>query len=122
MPDRPAAIGVGATARVVDSMPVPTDVPAHLRPATADWYRQVVRTWVLDAHHERILQAAAEAWDLSQSAREVLARDGLTVPTRDGGCKAHPLLTVATVARAHLASFIAQLDLDDDADVPGDVR
>jgi P27 family predicted phage terminase small subunit len=81
----------------------------------------VVQTWVLDGHHLRILQLAAETWDMSQSAREVLARDGLTVPTKDGGCKAHPLLTVATSARMQFASFIAQLDLDD-AGAPGGSR
>lgn len=114
---------VGAQARVIaPTTETPTsDVPAHLRPETAEWYRHVVQTWVLDGHHLRILQLAAETWDMSQSAREVLARDGLTVPTKDGGCKAHPLLTVATSARMQFASFIAQLDLDD-AGAPGGSR
>lgn len=92
---------------------VPPDPPGHLSAEAASWWTYVTTTWALDRHHLLLLRAASEAWDQAQQAREVLARDGLTVATADGGIKAHPCLTVATSARAQFASLVAQLDLDD---------
>jgi phage terminase small subunit len=80
----------------------------------------VAQTWELEQHHLRILQAAGEAWDQAQAARAAVAVDGLTVATADGGRKAHPLLTTATVARTQFASLVAALDLD--AGTPGGSR
>jgi len=111
--DRHGLSVVGATARIPASQPVVVEAPAHLKPETAAWYASVCGTWVLDAHHQRILQLACEAWDQGQAARAEVEHDGLTVATKDGGCKAHPCLTVATAARTQFASLIAQLELDD---------
>ncbi len=113
---------IGATA--IAAVPEPTaetEAPAHLRPETQAWFTSVLETWVLDQHDRMILQAAAEAWDQAQLAREILAADGLTVRTADGGCKAHPCLTAATTARGQFATLVAQLDLDA-AGTPGGRR
>ena len=116
-PDRHGSRVVGATARAVLPARAPrarlARAPAHLRPETRRWYASVVAGWTLDQHHVLLLQAAAESWDQAQTARERLAIDGLTVPTKDGGCKAHPCLSAARTARAQFATLMTQLDLDD---------
>ena len=112
-PQRHGLPTIGATAiATVPVATVDTEAPRHLRPATAAWFASVLKGWVLEAHDRMMLQAAAEAWDQSQTAREILA-DGLTVPTADGGCKAHPLPATVAAARGQFAALIAQLDLDD---------
>jgi P27 family predicted phage terminase small subunit len=104
---------VGATALAVPAVAPAVDAPGHLRPETSAWFRHVAETWVLEAHHRRVLQAAAEAWDQAQGAREALARDGLMISAADGSPRAHPMVAAATAARAQFASLIAQLELDD---------
>ena len=64
--------------------------PAHLEKATRDWWLSVVTGWTLEPHHVRLLTLAAEAWDRCTAARELIGREGLTVRTQDGGCRAHP--------------------------------
>ena len=77
--------------------------PTHLRPATRRWYASVVRTYCLEPHHTMALQAAAEAWDRTQEARERLAADGAYVDGRYG-LAAWPvtrdLTILATLSRA----------------------
>ncbi len=67
--------------------------PAHLRPATREWFRSVVADFELQPHHVRLLTLAAEAWDRGQQAREILEAEGITVPCRDGA-KAHPCVAI----------------------------
>ena len=62
----------------------------------------------------RLLMLAAEAWDRCQQAREQIARDGLTTPTRDGGHKLHPAVRVEDAARIAFARLLRELDLDID--------
>ena len=85
---------------------------ADLEPATREWVEYVKKTWVLDAHHERLLMLAAQAWDTAERARAMVERDGMVVPSSRGGCMAHPLLAVAAVARREFATLIAHLNLD----------
>jgi P27 family predicted phage terminase small subunit len=120
-PDRHGRVGGGALPAITPVAIEPSQAPAHLEPATQAWYRHVCETWVLEPHHLRLLQAAAEAWDIAQAARASVARDGLTIATADGSVKAHPCLTVATAARAQFASLLAQLELDE-AGRPGGER
>src|SRR5690606_12109438 len=94
--------------------------PSHLRPATADWWRSVHKDYVLEQHHVRLLTLAAEAWDRCAEAREAVAKDGLTVSTKDGGLKAHPAIGIERDCRLAFARLIRELDLDLDA--PGDGR
>ncbi|MCR9130710.1 MAG: hypothetical protein NXI12_14445 [Alphaproteobacteria bacterium] len=95
--------------------------PAHLKPETADWFEAVMAEYLLEPHHVRLLTLAAETWDRVQQARELLARDGLCVPTGDGGLKAHPAANIERDARAAFARLIRELDLDADA-APRDAR
>jgi phage terminase small subunit len=57
--------------------------PAHLRPETREWFRSVA-DWALQSHHVRLLTLAAESWDRCQQAREILAKEGITIAGREG--------------------------------------
>jgi hypothetical protein len=86
--------------------------PAHLRSDTRRWWTSVVAKWELEEHHVRLLTLAAEAWDRGQGAREAIARDGLTTPTRDGGQKLSPLVRIEQMAAITFARVLRELDLD----------
>jgi P27 family predicted phage terminase small subunit len=88
--------------------------PKHLKAATRHWFERVVADWTLEEHHTRLLTLAAEAWDRCQEARELIARDGLTTPTRDGGLKLHPAARVEDASRIAFARLLRELDLDVD--------
>jgi P27 family predicted phage terminase small subunit len=97
-----------------------TRAPRHLKPATRRWFHAVADDWELDAHHVRLLQLACEAWDRCQEAREVIAREGLTVQTREGGSKLHPACRVEDSSRIAFARLLRELDLD--VDPPAESR
>jgi P27 family predicted phage terminase small subunit len=86
--------------------------PPHLEPATAAWWRAVVRDYDLPDHDLMLLQAAAESWDRMQQAREEIARDGLTVKTAQGGLKPHPAVGIERDAKVTFARLIRELALD----------
>ena len=56
--------------------------PKHLRTSTRKWFASVVEAFELDEHHIKLLTKACEAHDRGEQAREALAKDGLTYPTR----------------------------------------
>jgi phage terminase small subunit len=66
-----------------------------------------------------LLQLAGEAWDRCEQARHELAKDGLTVPTRNG-LKAHPCIAIERDSRLAFARLIRELDLD--VDPPSSIR
>ena len=67
----------------------------------------------------RLLQLAAEAWDRCQEARALIAREGLTTRTRDGGMKLHPAVRVEQAAQIAYARLLRELDLDIDLPAEG---
>lgn len=91
------------------SLPEP---PPHLSPASAEWWVEVCREFALESHHLRLLQAAAECWDRLQEARMIIGSEGLTVPTNDGGQKAHPAIAIERDSRLAFARLLRELDLD----------
>src|SRR5262245_57716843 len=101
------------TPRVTHSRP-----PPHLSPSCKRWWNDVVSGYVLEPHHLRLLQLAAEAWDENQAARQVLAKDGLVIPGREGGLRPHPAVAIARDARLAFARLIRALDLDNEPPVP----
>ncbi|MEK9284737.1 MULTISPECIES: P27 family phage terminase small subunit [unclassified Bradyrhizobium] len=86
--------------------------PAHLTEQTRIWWRSVVRDYALEPHHLRLLQAACEAWDRLQEARELLLRDGLVVEGREGGVRPHPTVAIERDSRIGFARLVRELDLD----------
>ena|SRR2546430_2231769 len=87
--------------------------PAHLSPATAAWWLEVVTTWELDAHHVRLLTLACEAFDRAVQAREILNKKGLTFRDRFGQPKPRPEIGVERDSRIAFARILRELDLDD---------
>lgn len=107
-----------------EAPPVPSDFscpapPVHLSAEIAAWWRSVTRDYELEDHHLRLLQAAAEAWDRMQQAREALANHGgLTFTDSSGNLKLHPAEAVERNARTAFARLVRELDLD--AEGPAD--
>jgi P27 family predicted phage terminase small subunit len=66
----------------------------------------------LEPHHVLLLSAAAEAIDRCQQAREMIAAEGITVRTADGGAKAHPAIAIERDSRLAFARLLRELDLD----------
>ena len=86
--------------------------PEHLRRETKAWWRSVVRDYLLEQHHLLLLQAACEALDRAAEAREILDKEGLTVPTSSGGLKQHPAAQIEFNSRLSFARILRELDLD----------
>ncbi|MBZ9904792.1 hypothetical protein LB557_02060 [Mesorhizobium sp. BR115XR7A] len=103
-----------------DNQPKP---PAHLRAATKRWFKSVLDEYSLEGHHIRLLTLAAEAWDQSQTAREVLDKDGLTFLDRFGQPKERPECGILQNARIAFARLVRELALDVDVpDAPRSAR
>jgi len=89
------------------------DPPAHLSDEATAWWRDVLRDYALEAHHLRLLQAASEAWDRMQQARQALAdHGGLTFTDPNGNIRAHPCVAMERDARTAFARLLRELDLD----------
>lgn len=87
--------------------------PAHLSAEAADWWRDVLRDFDLAPHHLHLLQAACEAWDRMQQARQALAdHGGLTFADERGVIRAHPCVAMERDARVAFARLVRELDLD----------
>jgi len=86
--------------------------PDHLRPATAKWYRGVLKDFDLESHHIRLLLLAAEAWDRCQAAREIIDRDGMTYDDRFDQPKPRPEVAIERDSRIGFARLLRELALD----------
>jgi phage terminase small subunit len=75
------------------------------------WWAAVVSDYDLEAHHLRLLEAAADAWDRMTAARSVLLKEGLTCRGKDGP-KTHPAVNIERDARIAFARLLRELDLD----------
>ena len=73
----------------------------------------------LEEHHRKLLLLACEAFDRCTEARELLARDGLTIPTGAGGQKAHPAVAIERDSRLAFTRVLRELDLDTEAPPEG---
>ena len=115
-----AALSIVRSADVPPSPPrnLPAP-PRHLSDEAAAWWAVVVRDYALEAHHLKLLQCAAEAWDRMQEARETVARDGLTFEDGNGAIRAHPSVAIERDARTLFARLVRELNLDEE---PPDAR
>ena len=104
-----ATKGVGPKRIAKDAGP---QAPAHLEPATREWWLSVVTTWELDEHHVRLLTLAAEAFDRGVQARQILGRKGLTFKDRFGQPKPRPEVAIERDSRVSFARLLRELDLD----------
>ena len=86
--------------------------PQYLRPETRAWFSSVCADFALEQHHVRLLTLACEAFDRCTEAREILASDGLTMPTANDGLKAHPAVAIERDSRLAFSRLLRELDLD----------
>lgn len=94
----------------IPNLPQP---PAHLSAEAAEWWQSVVRDYSLEPHHLRLLQAACEAWDRMQQARQSIAEHGgVTFTDERGVIRAHPAVAIERDARVAVARMVRELDLD----------
>lgn len=93
--------------------PSQPEPPSHLSPEVSEWWRSVTADYALEAHHLRLLQAASEAWDRMQQARQALADHGsLTFSDPNCNIRAHPCVAMERDARTAFARLVRELDLD----------
>ena len=93
--------------------------PEHLQPATRAWWESIVSEWDLEVGTERILTAAAEAWDRYQQARSALDEHGLTFTDRLGNPRARPEVGVERDARLAFVRCLRELGLRADESPAG---
>jgi P27 family predicted phage terminase small subunit len=86
--------------------------PNHLRPATQRWWSEVVETFELDIHHLKLLTKACEAHERCETARELIAKHGLTFEDRWGNPKARPECNIERDSRRAFSSLIREIGLD----------
>jgi phage terminase small subunit len=72
----------------------------------------VVAEYLLEQHHLRLLQLAAEAWDSAQQARTAIAEHGMTFIDRFGSPRTRPEVAIERDARLAFARLVRELDLD----------
>lgn len=94
--------------------------PAHLKPATRDWFEAVQADFALEQHHTRLLTLACEAFDRAAEAREAIATHGPVYSDRFGAPRARPEVAIERDARLAFARLLRELDLD--AEPPAEAR
>ena len=87
-------------------------VPKHLRgDARKMWQRLRADHVIDDAGGLALLQAACEAYQRGQDARDAIDKDGATLPDRFGQVRAHPMCAVERDARAQMIAALRALRL-----------
>jgi phage terminase small subunit len=88
--------------------------PEHLSAESRAWVESIRQGWTVDAHHERMLLVAAQAWDLSEQMREVLEAEGYTYYVqRLGAYRPRPEAQIMHDAQLRLLRALRDLGLDD---------
>ena len=88
--------------------------PMHLSPEARRWWRAVVTEYELEPHKLNLLTLAATAWDRSEQARLILAKEGIIAPDRYGAPRAHPAVAIERDSRLAFARLVRELALEDD--------
>jgi hypothetical protein len=76
------------------------------------FWNAILRDYAPDDAGLKVLQAACEAFDASQAARQAVAADGLTFHDRFGQVRAHPLLAEERRQRESFLRAVVALGLD----------
>lgn len=89
-----------------------TAAPQHLSERSQALWRSVLQRHELEDEHLVTLELALAALDRADAARELLARDGLTIRGAHGGLAAHPAITIERDSRIAVMRGLRQLGLD----------
>jgi phage terminase small subunit len=91
--------------------PDPLAAPAHLSAPARELWRAILKDYQLEPHHMATLQKALEAFDRAEQARDIIAREGLTVEGRYGS-RPNPCVSIERDSRAAFLQGLRQLHLD----------
>lgn len=86
--------------------------PAHLRPESSEWFREVVSEYDLERHHLILLVSACESLDRATQAREAIAKHGAVFTDRYGQPRARPEVQIERDSRTQFARLLRELGLD----------
>lgn len=86
--------------------------PKHLEKSTQRWVKTVLEDFDLEAHHFKLLILAAEAWDRTVAARQVIDAQGMTFEDRFGQPKARPEIAIERDSRIGFTRLMRELALD----------
>lgn len=88
--------------------------PEHLKAEGLELYLRVRGDFVLDdAASLAVLEAACEALDRANEARQVVAKEGFTILGPRGSLQEHPALRTERQSRAAMVSALKALDVLD---------
>ena len=85
---------------------------SHLRPETQQWVASVEARYELEDHHRMLLLFAAESWDLSTKAREVIDKLGMVFKDRFGAPHTRPEVGIERDSKITYARMLRELALD----------
>lgn len=86
--------------------------PKGLQPETEIWWREVVREYVLEPSHLKLLTLACRAWDRQLEARAALKKNGLTFADRHGVLRSRPEIVIERNASVLFSRLLRELRLD----------
>lgn len=96
------------------------DPPAYLSERAREQWRAVVPRRALSPARLALVEAALQAFDPAQLAREVLVREGMVATAREGGMPhVHPLIRVERDALALFVRAWGDLGLRWDSSIDG---
>mgnify|MGYP001097242710 CR=1 FL=1 len=95
--------------------------PAHLSAEMVAWWRSLSRRYKFQPQHQRLLEAACDAWDRMVQARAEILRDGITTTDRFGAARPHPAIAIERDSRIGFVRCVRELALADD-ELPSESR
>lgn len=86
--------------------------PAHLSREASRMWKQINDEWLLGLDALPLLRAALESWDLYQTCRVQVKKEGPTVTTGGGMIRQHPAVKVGNDALTQFRMCFRQLGLE----------
>lgn len=86
--------------------------PKHLSKEAKRKWGEFVAAWDFNLDALLILRTALEAFDRMNQAREILAREGITILDHNGVIKSHPCVGIERDSRSAMNRAFKQLGLD----------
>ena len=87
-------------------------IPKYLTKKSRKWTKDIDSLVVLEPHQEKMVIQAAVCLDRIEEARELIAAEGLTTKTRDGGRKAHPAVGIERDSKILFTRLCREIGLD----------
>src|SRR5215218_8156042 len=100
------------TKRTLKAVATAATAPAHLSEHSKALWREVERSFALEATELELLRLACEALDRCEEARVALAKDGLFTTNRANRPVAHPAVAVERDARLAAVRIFRELGLE----------